>query len=83
MATMNISLPDPMREWVKTQIDSGQYANSSDYVRDLIRRDQRRAAKQRTLQEAITKGLASGAPQTFDPEAFKQQMMEHLPNGDL
>ena len=40
MASMNISVPDPMRDWVQTRIDGGQYASVSDYVRDLIRRDQ-------------------------------------------
>ncbi|MEC3948558.1 type II toxin-antitoxin system ParD family antitoxin [Sphingobium sp. HWE2-09] len=40
MATMNISLPDLMRDYVQNRIDSGQYASVSDYVRDLIRRDQ-------------------------------------------
>lgn len=40
MATMNVSLPDPMRDYVQQRIDSGQYASVSDYVRDLIRRDQ-------------------------------------------
>lgn len=40
MASMNISLPDPMRDYVQRRIDSGQYASTSDYVRDLIRRDQ-------------------------------------------
>ena len=40
MGTMNISLPDPMKSWVEDQAKSGRYANSSDYVRDLIRRDQ-------------------------------------------
>jgi len=40
MATMNISLPDPLRDYVQNRIDSGQYASVSDYVRDLIRRDQ-------------------------------------------
>ena len=39
MATMNVSLPDPMRDFVQNRIDSGQYASVSDYVRDLIRRD--------------------------------------------
>ncbi len=38
MATMNISLPDPMREWVESRIDTGLYSNNSDYVRDLIRK---------------------------------------------
>lgn len=40
MATMNVSLPEPMRDYVQNRIDSGQYASVSDYVRDLIRRDQ-------------------------------------------
>ena len=40
MATMNISVPDPMKDWVQAQIDGGKYASSSDYVRDLIRKDQ-------------------------------------------
>jgi antitoxin ParD1/3/4 len=42
MATMTISLPDPMKEWVETRIREGEYASSSDYVRDLIRRDRER-----------------------------------------
>jgi len=40
MASMNVSLPDPMRDFVQRRLDSGQYASVSDYVRDLIRRDQ-------------------------------------------
>lgn len=40
MASMNISLPDPMRDYVQRRIDGGHYASVSDYVRDLIRRDQ-------------------------------------------
>ena len=45
MATMNVSLPDPMKDWVEAQAGTGRYANASDYVRDLIRRDQDRLAK--------------------------------------
>lgn len=40
MATMNVSLPDPMKDWVEAQAQTGRYSNASDYVRDLIRRDQ-------------------------------------------
>lgn len=40
MATLNISLPDEMRDWIDSQISSGRYANASDYMRDLIRRNQ-------------------------------------------
>lgn len=37
MATLNISIPDEMRQWIDTQVNSGRYANASDYIRDLIR----------------------------------------------
>jgi antitoxin ParD1/3/4 len=60
MATMNISLPDPMHDWVQTQIQEGKYSSSSDYVRDLIRRDQEAHQPQRVLQGAITEELKSG-----------------------
>ncbi|WP_042805976.1 type II toxin-antitoxin system ParD family antitoxin [Thioalkalivibrio sp. ALE19] len=60
MATMNISLPDPMKSWVEEQAQSGQYSNSSDYVRDLIRRDRERALKIAHLQALTTEGLESG-----------------------
>lgn len=60
MATMNVSLPDPMKDWVEAQTQSGRYSNASDYVRDLIRRDQERASKLAELQKLITEGLESG-----------------------
>ena len=60
MATMNVSLPDPMKAWVEAQVEGGQYGNASDYVRDLIRRDQQDREKIKALQDAITKGLESG-----------------------
>ncbi|MBP7003222.1 type II toxin-antitoxin system ParD family antitoxin [Amaricoccus sp.] len=60
MATMNVSLPDPMKTWVEDQARSGRYSNASDYVRDLIRRDQERAAKIARMQRLLTEGLESG-----------------------
>ena len=42
MGTMNVSLPDPLREFVERQVESGGYGTSSEYVRELIRRDQDR-----------------------------------------
>ena len=60
MATMNVSLPDPMKDWVEQQTKGGRYSNASDYVRDLIRRDQDRAAKIVRMQKLVTEGLESG-----------------------
>jgi antitoxin ParD1/3/4 len=60
MATMNVSLPDPMKEWVDAQTKTGRYSNASDYVRALIRRDQERADALEQLQGLVTEGLDSG-----------------------
>jgi antitoxin ParD1/3/4 len=60
MATMNVSLPDPMKEWVEAQTRTGRYSNASDYVRDLIRRDQERSDMLAELQRLVTEGLDSG-----------------------
>ena len=60
MATMNVSLPDPMKDWVEAQARTGRYSNASDYVRDLIRRDQERSDAIAELQTLIDQGLESG-----------------------
>ena len=60
MATMNISLPDQMKEWVEKQVATGRYANASDYVRDLVRGDQDRASVVAELQAMIDEADASG-----------------------
>ena len=60
MATMNVSLPDPMKKWVEAQIESGHYSNASDYVRDLIRRDQEYQDKREILVKALIAGEKSG-----------------------
>ncbi len=61
MATMNVSLPDPMKEWVEDQVKTGHYSNASDYVRDLIRRDQEYQDQHEALVKALIAGEKSGA----------------------
>ena len=60
MATMNVSLPDAMKDWVEGRAETGRYSNASDYVRDLIRRDQERVEKLAALQRLIEEGEESG-----------------------
>lgn len=60
MATMNVSLPDEMKSWVEAQTEDGAYGNASDYVRDLIRRDQERKTSIAELRVLIDEGLNSG-----------------------
>jgi len=59
MATMNISLPDPLKAWAEQQAISGKYSNTSDYVRDLIRKDQGQAEKIAHMQSLVDQGLSS------------------------
>jgi antitoxin ParD1/3/4 len=63
MATMNVSLPDAMKNWVEERSRSGRYSNASDYVRDLIRRDQDRAEKIARMQTLVDDAVASGEGQ--------------------
>ncbi len=57
MASLNVSLPDAIRQWVDQQVKGGEFANASDYIRDLIRMDQRR---REGLKTAVLEGLHSG-----------------------
>ena len=59
MATMTVSLPDPMKDWIEAQIRHGDYASVSDYVRDLVRRDRDRREQDLTFDELRKKLAAS------------------------
>lgn len=60
MATMNVSLPDSMKQWVELQAKDGLFSHASDYVSDVIRRDQEQVAKIAQLHQRVSEGLARG-----------------------
>jgi len=60
MATMNVSLPKKMKEYIETQVKEGFYSNTSDYVRELIRRDQEFTEKIKLINKALNEGEESG-----------------------
>lgn len=82
MATMNISLPDAMKTWVEKQTTDGRYANSSDYVRDLIRADQIRADKIAHMQTLVDEAYASGFSDRTVDEIFAEVRAEVLAEPD-
>lgn len=55
-----ITLTDQQDQWIKAQIAAGEYTNDSEYIRDLVRRDQEQNAKFKALKAAIQGGLDSG-----------------------
>ena len=72
MATMNVSLPDAMKDWVERQTRTGRYSNASDYVRDLIRRDQERKDKIAHMQTLVDEALASGVSEKSMADILQQ-----------
>lgn len=61
MQTMNISLPDPMKQYVEDQVTAGAYSSASEYVRELVRADQKRHAKEQ-LEQVLLSAINSGDP---------------------
>lgn len=70
-----ITLTDKQDEWIKSQIEAGHYTNDSEYIRDLIRREQERSAEIDAIRVALMEGESSGEPKPFDAGAFKQRML--------
>jgi antitoxin ParD1/3/4 len=66
MSTMNISLPPTLKDFVDHQVQRGDYASSSEYVRELIRKDQQRSQ----LRELLVAGVSSEPAAPADAEYF-------------
>lgn len=77
MATMNVSLPEAMKDWVDGQMQAGRYSSASDYVRDLIRKDQERNSKIAAMQKLIDEGFASGLSDRTVEEIFGDALKRH------
>ena len=75
MSTMNVSLPDELKSFVEDQVDCGQYGSSSEYVRDLIRRDQDRTR----LAELLLDGAGSPVVDTADADYFTKLRLRARP----
>jgi antitoxin ParD1/3/4 len=78
MATMNISLPDKMKQWVEEQAATGRYANSSDYVRDLVRKDQAHREAISKLQQVVDEARASGVIDKTVDEVFAEARLKAI-----
>jgi antitoxin ParD1/3/4 len=61
MTTLNISLPESMRTYIEETVTNGGYSTASEYIRQLVREDQKRAAKER-LEVLLMEGIESGSP---------------------
>jgi antitoxin ParD1/3/4 len=57
--TLSFALPETMRAYIDARVASGHYGNTSEYIRDLVRKDQAEEARLR-LRALIEEGLSSG-----------------------
>lgn len=67
MTTMNISLPISLKDYVDEQVGGGGYGTSSEYVRELIRKDQDR----KRLRAMIVHGATSGLTAAVETDYFE------------
>jgi antitoxin ParD1/3/4 len=84
MTTMNISLPDEMKAFVEAQMTQEGYASASEYLRTLIREEQRRRAK-RELEVKLLEGLQGPAIEMTRQEwdSIRQEALEGLAGEDI
>jgi antitoxin ParD1/3/4 len=73
MTTINISLPEPMREFIDQQVAQGGYSTVSEYVRQLIREAQKQAAYKK-LEALLLEGLNSGEGVEVTKEWWQKKM---------
>lgn len=79
MDSMNISLPEPLKEFVEAQIAQGRYGSASEYVRELIRADEKRKAAEE-LEARLLEGLSSTESELTPAEwsAIRQEALARV-----
>lgn len=72
MTSLNISLPESLKEYVETRVSAGGYSTPSEYLRELVRQDQKQQAQDK-LEALLLEGLNSGDPIEITPEYWEQK----------
>jgi len=73
-----ITVTETQDAWIAAQVQAGRFTNDSELIRDLIRREQERAAQVEMLRQSLIRGECSGEPQPFDFAAFtRKKVVQH------
>ncbi len=72
METMNIALPESMKHFVQERVTQGGYSSVSEYIRELIRADQKRKVEER-IDALLLEGLDSGEPIPVSPDFWEEK----------
>lgn len=73
--TMNISLPEAMKEYIEAKVAAGGYSTASEYIRELVRQDQKRDAEAK-LESLLLEGLNSGPATPWTKEDWQAIRLE-------
>jgi len=77
MASLNISLPQSLKDYVEEQIKASGYSTPSEYVRELLRQDQKQRTREK-LEALLLEGLNSGDPIDITPEYWENKRKQLL-----
>lgn len=77
MQTMNISLPDALKDFVEEQVSLGSYSSASEYVRELLRAAQKCKVDEK-LARLLIEGMNSGEGKAITPE-FLRDLQKSVP----
>jgi len=82
--TLHISLPETLKQYVKERVDEEHFSNPSDYIRVLIREDQKQR-DERKLEQMLLEGLASGSRTigSQDWQNLKEKILDSIKNSAL
>lgn len=74
--TITVDVGDELREFIDTSVKSGDYRTQSEVLRDALRllREKQAESRLQILRDLLAEGVSSGAPVTWDKEAFLQHM---------
>ncbi len=74
MSTMNISLPETLRNFVDSQVSEGDYGSSSEYVRDVLRKEQDRVRLRKLIMDGAASPLNEGRLDAKYFEKFRKRI---------
>jgi antitoxin ParD1/3/4 len=72
ITSLNVSLPKVLKDYVESRVNDGGYSTPSEYVRELIREDQKRRAVE-MLEALLAEGLSSGEPAKADRKYWAEK----------
>lgn len=76
MSTMNISLPETLKSFVDTQVSDGDYGSSSEYMRELLRKEQDRVRLRRLLLDGMESELLDEPMDSKYFDKFRKRIAE-------